>query len=188
MLVDNKLSCHNHINHVNSKLTKGNAILTKVRKYIPPSVLTNTYHAYLQSHINYGLNIWGNAAKSNLVKVERQQRKAIRTMHFKNRDFRETDQLFKTSKILPLDLCKKLNSSNLLWQAKNSCLDPSVSSLFHERENGTFHVPFRRIETTQSSIAYRGVLVWNQIPQEIRQSPSLRCFKDRYSAYLLDLL
>ena len=188
VLVDNKLSCHNHINHVNSKLTKGNAILTKVRKYIPPSVLTNTYHAYLQSHINYGLNIWGNAAKSNLVKVERQQRKAIRTMHFKNRDFRETDQLFKTSKILPLDLCKKLNSSKLLWQAKNSCLDSSVSSLFNERENGTFHVPFRRIETTQSSIAYRGVQMWNQIPQEIRQSPSLRCFKDRYSAYLLDLL
>ena len=47
VLVDNKLSFHNHINHVNSKLTKGNAILTKVRKYIPPSVLTNTYHAYL---------------------------------------------------------------------------------------------------------------------------------------------
>ena len=188
VLIDNKLSYVNHVNHVNSKLTKGNAIISKVRNYIPHNILVNTYHAFLQSHINYGLNVWGNAAKTNLVKIERQQRKAIRTMHFKKRDYKETEQLFKQSKILPLSLSQKLVSSKLLWQRKNSLLDQTISSLFDERPNGTFHVPFRRIELTQRSICYRGVQTWNQIPLEIRSVPSLNCFKDKYNKFLLNQL
>ena len=188
VLLDNRLCYVNHINHVNSKLTKGNAILSKVRRYLPSNILLNTYHAFVQSHINYGLNVWGNAAKTNLLPIQRQQRKSIRTMNFKRRDFKETDELFKASKILPLQLCKELNSSKLLWQVSNSYLDSPVGSLFEDRGNGTFHLPFRRIELTQSSIAYNGVQTWNKIPLEIRMSPSLSTFKEKYKNYLLDRL
>ena len=188
VLLDNKLCFVNHINHVNSKLTKGNAILSKVRYYLPSSILLNTYHAFVQSHINYGLNVWGNAAKSNLAPIQRQQRKSIRTMNFKKKDFKETDELFKASKILPLQLCKELNSSKLLWQVSNSCVDPPVSSMFEDRGNGTFHLPYRRIDLTQSSITYSGVQTWNKIPSEIRMSSSLNSFKEKYKNYLLDRL
>ena len=110
-MVDNKLSYVSHINHVKSKLTKGNAILAKVRHFVPPNLLKNTYHAHFQPHIDYGLTVWGHAAKTNLEVVNRQQRKAIRIMNFKKSDFKETDQLFKDNKILPLKSCLNLNSS-----------------------------------------------------------------------------
>ena len=102
VMVDNKLSYTSHIRHVKSKLVKGNAILAKVRHFVPQDLLKNTYHAHFQPHIDYGLTVWGHAAKTNLEVINRQQRKAIRIMNFKKTDFKETDQLFKENEILPL--------------------------------------------------------------------------------------
>ena len=188
VMVDNKLSYLSHINHVKSKLTKGNAILAKVRHYVPENLLKNTYHAHFQSHIEYGLTVWGHAAKTNLEVVNRQQRKAIRIMNFKKSDFKETDQLFKDNKILPLKSCLNLNSSKIIWRAGNSLLNAPIKSLFNKRENGTFHLPHRRIDLTQACISYHGVQVWNRLPHEIQSSPSLNTFKNRYKEHLLDML
>ena len=145
VMLDNKLSYSCHIKHVKAKITKGNAILYKIRKYVPNSSLVNSYHAFIHSHINYGLNVWGQASKTQLAQVERQQRKSIRIMNFKNRKFKETDGLFKNSKILPLKLSRDLSSAKLLWQVSNSLLDSPINTLFESRPNGTFHVPFRGI-------------------------------------------
>ena len=171
-----------------SKLVKGNAILAKVRHFVPQDLLKNTYHAHFQPHIDYGLTVWGHAAKTNLEVVNRQQRKAIRIMNFKKTDFKETDKLFKENKILPLKSCLMLNSSKIIWRAGNSLLNAPIKSLFNERENGTFHIPHRRIDLTQACISYRGVQVWNRLPPEIQSSPSLNTFKDRYKEHLLGML
>ena len=188
VMLDNKLSYSCHIKHVKAKITKGNAILYKIRKYVPNSSLVNSYHAFIHSHINYGLNVWGQASKTQLAQVERQQRKSIRIMNFKNRKYKETDGLFKNSKILPLKLSRDLSSAKLLWQVSNSLLDSPINTLFESRPNGTFHVPFRGTDLTQSSIAYKGVQTWNKISSDIRASPSLNCFKDKFKSYLIDQL
>ena len=188
VMVDNRFSYISHINHVKSKLIKGNAILAKVRHFVPVNLLKNTYFAHFQPHIDYGLTVWGHAAKTNLETINRQQRKAVRIMNFKKPDFKETDQLFKDNKILPLPSCLDLNSSKILWRADNSFLNAPINSLFTKRDNGTFHVPHRRIDLTQACISYHGVQVWNRIPSEIRSAPSLNTFKGRYKEHLLDKL
>ena len=109
-------------------------------------------------------------------------------MNFKKTDFKETNQLFKKSEILPLTSCLDLNSSKVIWRAGNSSLNAPINSLFRKRENKTFHLPHRRIGLTQSCISYYGVQVWNRLPEEIRESPSLNTFKGRYKEYLLDKL
>ena len=107
-------------------------------------------------------------------------------MNFKNRDFKETDELFKGSKILPIALSKDLNNSKVLWKAGNDLLHPPLDSLFNKRPNGTFHLPHRRIDLTQSCISYHGVQTWNRIPLDIRSSSSLDVFKNKYKQFLLD--
>ena len=128
------------------------------------------------------------ATKTQLAQVERQQRKSIRIMNFKNRKYKETDELFKSCKILPLKSCKELNSAKVLWQASNSLLDSPINSLFEPRPNGTFHIPFHGTDLIQSSIAFKGVQTWNKINSDIRTSPSLNCFKDKFKKHLIDKL
>ena len=188
VILDHKFTYENHIKQVKSKLIKGNAILAKVRHFIPPETLRNTYFAYIQPHLDYGLILWGYAAKSHLADIVRQQKKAIRIINFKHK-YHESAPLFKESKILPLDKNLQLNSSKIIWKSANSVLPTSVASIFQQREESdSFYVPFRRIDVTQNCITYRGVQNYNKLPSEIKSCKTLDTFKDKYKEHLLEQL
>ena len=163
--------------------------MSQVRHYIPEKILVGTYNSFIQSHIDYGLNVWGHASKTLLQTIERQQRKAIRNINFKPRRYEDTNNLFAKNKILPLSQCLTLTSAKTIWKAANSLLPDTVSSLFHQRPNATsFYLPYRRITTTQDCIAYRGVQAWNKIPEDIRSAPSIQSFKTKFKESLLSSL
>ena len=185
IILDHKLTYEHHINHVNSKLIKGNAILQKVKHFIPEKTLINTYNAHIQPHIDYGLTVWGYASKTSLQTIEKQQRKAIRSINFKPKRYEDTISLFKQSKILPLKQCISLSSCKTIWKAANSLLPSTISSIFNQRADTSFHLPYRRIDATQSCISYKGVQAWNKISVNIRSSTSLNLFKNKYKEFLL---
>ena len=184
--MDNKLIYEDHINQVKSKLIKGNAILAKVRHYIPTNLLINTYNAHIQPHIDYGHTLWGYAAQCHLDNIVTQQKKAIRILNFKNWRFRGSAQLFLKSKVLPLDKQIQLNSAKTLWKAAHGFLCPTLISLFPKRNPISFHMPFKRLDVSQNSIFYSGVRDWNSIPAKIRSCPSINSFKIEYKKYLLN--
>ena len=186
LIVDNKLSYENHVKHVKCKLIKGNAILAKVRHFVPTDSLTNTYNAHIQPHINYGLNLWGYAAQSHLDEVIPLQKKALRIMCFK-KPREESEPLFVRKNILNFHKNVKLHAGKMLWKAANSFLCPSLNPLFNLRDDdsNTFHTFYKRLDVSQNSITYAGVRTWNSIPIEIRSSPSLNCFKRKFKEHLL---
>ena len=55
--IDNKLNWKNHIEHVRTKLSKGNGMISKIRYYVNERCLLNLFYAFIQSHINYNLHI-----------------------------------------------------------------------------------------------------------------------------------
>ncbi len=61
VLIDNKLSWEQLIDHVNLKLSKGIGILAKLRHFLSENILKNLYNEFIQPHIDYGLVLWGNA-------------------------------------------------------------------------------------------------------------------------------
>ena len=188
ILIDDKLSFKQHIQHVKSKLIRGNAILSMIRHYVQKNTLINTYNAYIQPHLDYGLNIWGHTYQTHLVQLKRQQRKAIRLMNFKPKRY-ETPELFINDKILPFDQNLQLTSTKLLWKAKNNLLPPTVNALFVPRaDDQSFHLPFRRLEIAQQSSTYRGVQTWNKIPMSIRSKNSLDSLKTEAKPYLISLI
>ena len=183
--IDNKLTFEKHIEHVKSRLIKGNAILSMVRHYLPKTTLLKTYNAYVQPHIDYGLNVWGHTFKTHLSPVKRQQRKSMRLMNFKKKQD-ETAELFLNDKVLPFDKNLMLSSAKLLWKANNNLLPSTLNTLFKKRcQNNSFHLPFRRLDITQQCTTYQGVQVWNRIPQGLRSIKSLNEFKTRYKTHLL---
>ena len=188
IMIDNKLTFSKHIEHVKSKLIRGNAILGITRQYLPKSILLNTYHAHIQPHIDYGQNIWGHAAQTHLDDIIRQQEKSIRIINFKKKDD-DVKPLFKQSKILPVRCSGKFNSGKLLWKINNS-ICPSLNHLFAKRQQpvNTFHVPYKRLDVSQNSVTYESVKVWNSIPPPIRASNSINIFKSKYKEYLLSRL
>ena len=73
VLLDNQLSWGNHIRHlnlINLKLTRGIGILTELRKFVSKVILKWLYFAFVQSHIDYGLILWGTAMNATTKKME----------------------------------------------------------------------------------------------------------------------
>ena len=185
IIMDNKLLFEDHIKHIKSKLIKGNAILAKVRHFIPAYLLINTYNAHIQSHIDYGHNLWGYAAQCHLDNTVSQQKRSLRIMHFKDWRFRRSSSLFLQSKTLPLSKQILLNSGKTLWKIAHGLICPTLDSLFKKKSTTSFFLPFKRLDVSQNSIFYSGVRAWNSIPAKIRALPSVNSFKKEYKDYLL---
>ena len=82
--IDHKLTWHHQTVHVNSKLIKGNAILAKLRHYVPGKVMKNLYNALIQPHLDYGALIWGKANEIHVKKIRSSLNKTMRIISFKN--------------------------------------------------------------------------------------------------------
>jgi hypothetical protein len=76
--------------------------LNPVKSVVDKPSLLKLYYSMIHSNISYGININGCANTTNLEKIQRKQKQAIRIVC--NAPFRaHTAPLFKELKILPLD-------------------------------------------------------------------------------------
>ena len=90
--VDESLTWKYHVKKVCARIARSNYILNKVKNFLPYSTLNTLYAAIVQSHINYGLIIWGNSTSINqLIKL---QKKSIRIINNKPYNY-HTEPLFK---------------------------------------------------------------------------------------------
>ena len=102
---DNKLSWKEHISHVSSKVAKGIAIISKVRKYLDRITLLNLYSSFIYPYLTYCNQVWGFSCQSymsSLVKLQKRAVRIISVVHPRT----HTDPLFINCKLLK---CYEIN-------------------------------------------------------------------------------
>ena len=75
-------------------------MLSKLKHFIPSSVLVNIYNALITPYLTYGLIFWGNACKTYLDKTLILQKRALRLILSANRQDHAIP-LFVNAKVLP---------------------------------------------------------------------------------------
>ena len=118
VLIDKTLSWTYHINHVNLKISRGKAILTKLRHYVSKDTLRMLYFAFVQPNIDYGLIVWGSATPSALKPIQINIKKIIRKMLFKKSNH-PTEALFQKLNILDFEKLKLLKTGIFMWKVLN---------------------------------------------------------------------
>ena len=78
--IDSKLSWIPHINNLHKKLKSASGIIRKIRHYIPKAQHKSIYHTLFESHMTYGISVWGGIAKTHLDKLFRTQKHCIRLL------------------------------------------------------------------------------------------------------------
>ena len=99
VLLDENLSWKTHIKYIENKISKNIGILFKARPFLNKKSLLSLYYSYIHSYINYGSVSWGSTCRTNLKKINSQQKHALRIIFNKSK-FERTSELFKSSKIL----------------------------------------------------------------------------------------
>ena len=76
--LDKKLCWKHHVDKVSNKISRVIFLLRKLRDIIPLEGLRNVYFSLFQSHVSYGLHLWGHA--SSVKDILLCQKRAIRIM------------------------------------------------------------------------------------------------------------
>ncbi|XP_072931145.1 uncharacterized protein [Epargyreus clarus] len=83
VFIDQHLTWNIHINSIADRIRKLIWIFKRLRHVASKDILIMTYKALAQSIISYGIPVWGGAAKSHLIILERAQRALLKVMFFK---------------------------------------------------------------------------------------------------------
>ena len=186
--IDEKLNWKTHIQNTRAKINKQCGILWQIKSSLTVNAMKQIYISLVYPHLMYCQVVWGAVCYSNIRPLITAQKRVIRIVTGLNK-FDHTHEYFKNLKLL------KLNDINLY-----SCAIFVFTSLYI-RHNGLFnfrhnaHYPLRNSKLlqlpqinsvqSQSSILYHGVIVWNNLPTDIRSLDNIATFKRKMKEYLL---
>ena len=85
--IDHKLKWTPHINKLNSNLRSACGRLYIIKSALPADLYKEIYHTLFESHLSYGITVWGGVCKSKLDKLFLTQKKCIRIIFGDNQKF-----------------------------------------------------------------------------------------------------
>ena len=170
ILLDENLTWKEHIKFTENKIAKNIGILFKAKPYLNKECMLSLYFSYIHSYINYGSIAWASTNKSNLAKILKQQKHAIRIIFNKNR-FDHTKELFRSNKILNIYQLNILKNTVFMQQVNIKSAPKVFYSKFLKPShpyptnfsNSNYIQPFTKLNLCKFRISYRGPYLWNNL-------------------------
>ena len=194
--IDKKLSWKPHIEYICKKIAKACGALAKLRHSVSTELLIEIYHALIHSYLRYGIAVWGNASDNILLPLQTMINRALRIMTFAPFGRVDLKPIYDCLKILDVKNVFLLETSKFLYKSKNDLLPTIIGNYFEvQRNNRLPNLRPRNISSPEiiirlvsgeKSIQYRGVKVWENIPDQIKTSESFISFKKKFKSYLLE--
>lgn len=183
--IDRFLSWEEHIRHVVKKVNSGVYALRQMSFISDVTTLKTLYHALIQSHIHFGLSLYGSTTKSNLDKLLILQKKSIRIiLHLKQNE--SVKAHFKNLGILTI---YSLYIYECICIFKNSQRD-SLHKLEHPyntRHKLNIVTDHHNLEFYRKKPNYMGRKFMQFIPNNIQAEMDAVKFKKNLKKYMLNL-
>jgi len=78
--IDENLTWEQHMDTLVRKLASAHGALYRIKDYIPKALHKQLYHALFESHLVYGISVWGSQSHTALNKLFTLQKKCIRML------------------------------------------------------------------------------------------------------------
>ena len=176
LILDNRLNWRAHITELSKKLSRAIGLIYKIRNFCSFSVLRSLYFSIFNSHLSYGLAVWGNANCSYINKIKDLQKRALKAIVFAHNDnYININSIHHNLKILNVGHQFQVQLSSLMWDYDHNTLPVSLKSLF-KRSNlihnystraaskGKLH--YTKVNTNKhgiKSFKYQGVKILNDL-------------------------
>ena len=197
VLLDENLSWKYHLTELSKKLARTCGMFFKIRHFLPIHVLVCLYNSLFSPFLQYGILVWGLTYETYINPVFLLQKRAVRAISFEHYTAPSTP-IFSDLKILKLQDLFHLKLLSFVYECVNK-ISPSCFHSFFElvgsgHQYGTRQVIKSNIFLTQKntlqyglrSVRYCGAKCWNNIPVDIKQSPSVSSFRQKIKAFLFE--
>ena len=166
---------------ISKKMSAGIAILKCASHFIPFYTRVNMYNALVMPYFNYCCAVWGNINKGLAGKLQKMQNKAPRILTLSNYEVRSSvslDELrwerleYVRLKQLAVTMYKIHNNLSPSYLRRIFTNTSNVHSHNLRNSELNYYVPRPRTESAKGSLHYRGSVLWNKIPSEVRKLPT----------------
>jgi hypothetical protein len=193
--LDDKLNWKSHITSKCNSIVKIVGILSRVKHYVPASVLRNIYSTLIVPHINYGITAWGNCKSAELKRMKLLQKKAIRIITG-SKYISHTAPLFKRLNILTLDDIYKMSCCQFYLKCQKGLLPNffinqlTLNEQIHSyetRQRYNLHIENSHSCYSAHKISHKIAREWNNLPDYLKQKTTVlpHTFTKNLKKYLL---
>ena len=99
VLLDETFSWKEHLKYTENKIAKSIELMYKAKPFLDKDSLLSLYFSYIHSYINNVNLAWASTYKTNLRKINIQQKHALRIVYNKDRYY-HTKELFRSCNVL----------------------------------------------------------------------------------------
>lgn len=190
LLLDEKLSWKPHINSVKNKMTSLTGAMRRISNCVPHKTRLMIYNALVKSNLDYLIEIWGCAAKTNLKPLQISQNKVIKIL-FHYDKLTHTPTLYKKTNLLNLNqiytqniciLIKKIMSGQL--HSQTNFIKRTYKHNLRNTNKLKLHAP--RTDYGKRNILYDGTKIFNNLPSDVKEITSIHAFKAKLKVYVCE--
>jgi hypothetical protein len=80
VIIDDRLTWQPHIDHLRKKLACCTGTLNRIKDNIPHHLHKDLYHTLFESHLSYGITVWGNLSESKIAPLFTSQKRCLRIL------------------------------------------------------------------------------------------------------------
>lgn len=190
--IDQKLNWAEHLSILSKQISRNIGILYKCRCFVSKHTLRSLYFSFIESHLAYCIEIWGNVDLKYISSLIKLQKKVVRIITF-SPYLAHTASLFKELNILPLKKLYLYRIGIVMYKYNNNLVPSGFRDLFthnHEvhhyntRSNNKLHLPRGKHSQIYKNFTFVSTHVWNRIISNIDINVSLMSYKYNLRCYI----
>ena len=164
--IDEHLTWKYHCDVLLNKRKQSNYVLNRVRNYIPTGCLRDLYYAHFNSHLVYGIVLWGNSSsKAQIDGIFKQQKLAIRIVT-NQPYYSHSEPLFKRVQVLKFHELLELENLKLIKKVLDGRCPMPLKNLFNvnkqdSRSKGII-VKDHKSTIYNNSFLCKAIVAWNK--------------------------
>ena len=181
--MDSNLNFNCHIKSICSRASLQINALKRVGKYLDMAGKLKIYKAFIRSNFSYCPLVWIFCGKSNLVKLEKLQERALRFVY--NDFVTPKNELLIKADMLPLSIYRLKFLATEVFKSVNDLNPQFIVNMFEHRpttynlrDANLLHQPkFKTFKFGYRSFRYYGAKLWNSLPAQLKRHTRLSMFK-----------
>lgn len=193
LVIDTKLCWCQHITMVKNKILPWIFAIRRVKYIMREDYMWRLYYAYIYSNLIYLNPIWNVASDVYIRQLSILQNRTVK--HIKKLDYRHPTSEIYGENVLPLKSLNDYMTLILIYKIKNNLIKHNFTLRLvadvHEhntRSRNNLYINFANSVRGQKDILHRGLNLFNQLPEVIKNIPAISSFKVELKKYLSSYL
>ena len=189
LTIQSNLKFDVHISNIIAQISKGTGILYALKPFFPTDCLLKLYYAFVYPHLSLHILAWGGSRPNLLDPLRVAQNNSVRNLKFSS----SASEVYSGLKLLRVDALYKLRLGLFMFKQINECgeflcdiMSNQLSHSYLTRRIQQFRLPLSQGIVGESYFLKKGISLWNVVPGIIKDSPSAKTFKRRFTEYLRD--